>query len=203
MWWRQSITWPDCALCQQLHHTNSAFATVVWSSRSSTNRSCSRSAVFYLLTCISGQTAAGIPLNGKLVKASSTNTGISMLSVLQLQADQPWHVAPPGCGPLGGVALWSGPRVPVKPLTVTSHRQHPAAIFSWTVMETPVFTVDAFTKSRFEGNPAAVCPLMHVSLDPIEDQQSCFVQTSVAAGAHVFHILSELSSGWEVCNLFS
>lgn len=30
-------------------------------------------------------------------------------------------------------------------------------------MEIPVFTVDAFTNLPFKGNPAAICPLMHVS----------------------------------------
>lgn len=36
-----------------------------------------------ILTCINGQTAAGFPLNGTFVKASSTNTGISMISGLE------------------------------------------------------------------------------------------------------------------------
>lgn len=30
-------------------------------------------------------------------------------------------------------------------------------------MEVPVFTLDSFTNLPFKGNPAAVCPLMHVS----------------------------------------
>lgn len=30
-------------------------------------------------------------------------------------------------------------------------------------MEIPVYTIDAFTNLPFKGNPAAVCPLMHVS----------------------------------------
>lgn len=32
-----------------------------------------------------------------------------------------------------------------------------------TIMEIPVFTVDAFTNLPFKGNPAAVFPLNHVS----------------------------------------
>lgn len=32
-------------------------------------------------------------------------------------------------------------------------------------MEIPVFTVDAFTNVPFKGNPAAVCPITHVSKD--------------------------------------
>lgn len=30
-------------------------------------------------------------------------------------------------------------------------------------MEIPVFTVDAFTNLPLKGNPAAICPLNHVS----------------------------------------
>ena len=32
-------------------------------------------------------------------------------------------------------------------------------------MEIEVFTVDAFTNLPFKGNPAAICPLLHVSID--------------------------------------
>lgn len=34
-----------------------------------------------------------------------------------------------------------------------------------TIMEIPVFTIDAFTNVPFEGNPAAVCLLQQVSVD--------------------------------------
>lgn len=36
-------------------------------------------------------------------------------------------------------------------------------LFGLPTMEIPVFTLDAFTNLPFRGNPAAVCPLMHVS----------------------------------------
>lgn len=44
-----------------------------------------------------------------------------------------------------------------------------------TIMEIPVFTVDAFTNVPFKGNPAAVCPLKHVSavelkVNPLENR---------------------------------
>lgn len=35
--------------------------------------------------------------------------------------------------------------------------------FSLSIMEIPVFMLDAFTNLQFKGNPAAICPLMHVS----------------------------------------
>lgn len=35
--------------------------------------------------------------------------------------------------------------------------------FNLTIMEIPVFTLDAFTNLPFKGNPAAICPLMTVS----------------------------------------
>lgn len=47
-------------------------------------------------------------------------------------------------------------------LCVLKDSVHSSSFFS-TIMEIPLFTVDAFTNLPFKGNPAAVCPLSHVS----------------------------------------
>lgn len=41
--------------------------------------------------------------------------------------------------------------------------QDQSLIFNPTMMEIPVFTLDAFTNLPLKGNPAAICPLKHVS----------------------------------------
>ena len=47
-----------------------------------------------LLTCMSGHTAAGFPLNGKLVKASTINTGISIVVWMKMEIALYYQVSP-------------------------------------------------------------------------------------------------------------